>query len=364
MSNPASSPANIQRQPFGQTASGIDVELFTLTNANGMRVDIMNYGATIVRLWVPDREGVLADVVMGYDDVAGYEAGVGYYSAVVGRFGNRIANGKFTLDGEEIVLPTNNEPGGMPCHLHGGPEGLDRQVWRADARVEDDEAVLELSHFSPDGHMGYPGNVSLTVTYRLTAENGLRIIYGGQTDKPTILNLTQHAYFNLAGAGSGPIHDHILQLGASRFLPVTTGLIPTGEQEMVVGTPFDFVAPRPMGNQIEDEHEQLEIAGGYDHCWVFDEPGPAMRLVARVLDRASGRLMELHTTEPGVQLYTGNAIPEGEAGKAGTTYHPRGGFCLETQHFPDAPNQPDFPSVVVRPGEPYHSETEFRFGVA
>jgi len=343
---------------------GVAAELFTLTNGHGMRVDISNYGATIVRLWVPDREGDLADVVLGYDDLVSYEAGKAYYGAVVGRFGNRIAGGRFSLEGKDYALPVNNAPAGQPCHLHGGPEGLDRQVWRAEPSVEGEEAVLKLSHFSPAGHMGYPGNVSLTVTYRLTAINSLQVIYEGETDQPTILNLTQHAYFNLAGAGSGPITDHILQIGASRYLPVTPGLVPTGELERVVGTPFDFVAPRPMGNQIDDEHEQIAIGGGYDHCWVFDEPGPAKRLVARALHRDSGRLMEVHTTEPGVQLYTGNAIVEGETGKGGQRYGPRSGFCLETQHLPDSPNHPDFPSVVVRPDEPYHSETEFRFGVA
>lgn len=337
------------------------MEIYTLVGLGGLRAEIMTYGATIVRLWVPDREERLADIVLGYDDLAGYEAGRNYYSAVVGRFGNRIAGGKFSLGGTDYTLPINNEPGGVPCHLHGGPEGLDRQVWQADARVEEGEPVLRLAHMSPDGHMGYPGNVLLTVTYRVTADNALRVTYGGETDTPTILNLTQHAYFNLAGAGKGTIEDQILQLGASRFLPVTRGLIPTGEREMVVGTPFDFVAPRPIGNQIGDEHEQLEIGGGYDHCWIFDEPGPDKRLVARVLERKSGRLMELFTTEPGVQLYTGNFIPEGEAGKAGQVYGPRSGFCLETQHFPDAPNRPDFPSTVVHPGEPYFSETEFQF---
>jgi len=364
MNSDASPSANIQSQPFGRTATGKPVDLFTLSNASGMRVEIMNYGATIVRWWVPDREGHLADVVLGYDDLAGYEAGKAYYGAVVGRFGNRIAGGRFSLDGHDYELPTNSESGEQSCHLHGGPEGLDSRVWQADAKVEDGDAVLRLATVSPDGHMGYPGTVLLKITYRLTADNALRVIYEGETDAPTILNLTQHSYFNLAGAGAGLVTDHILQLGASRFLPVNPAMIPTGEREMVVGTPFDFVAPKPLGFEINGEHEQIQRAGGYDHCLIFDEPGPAKRLVARVLERGSGRMLEVSTTEPGVQLYTGNFINEGELGKAGQTYGPRGGFCLETQHFPDSPNQPDFPSTVVRPGQPYHSETEFRFGLA
>jgi aldose 1-epimerase len=362
MSAPAS--ASVQRQAFGRTASGLPVELFTLSNSHGLRADIMNYGATIVRLWVPDRESNLADVVLGYDSVEAYEAGKAYHGAVVGRVGNRIAGGRFVLDGCDHELPTNNAPCGEPCTLHGGPEGFDRQVWRAEPRVEGAEAVLELTHFSSDGHMGFPGNLSARVTYRLTPENGLQVIYDAETDAPTVVNLTQHAYFNLAGEGAGRIDDHVLQLAASKFLPVSPGLIPTGQRELVVGTPFDFVAPRPIGGQMDEEHVQLTIGDGYDHCWVFDEPGPDKRLVAAVLEQGSGRLMELWTTEPGVQFYTGNMLDENDAGKGGQRYGRRAGFCLETQHFPDSPNRAEFPSVVLRPGEHYHSETEFRFGTA
>lgn len=354
--------ATVQRQAFGQTAAGLSVELFTLTNSHGMRVDITNYGASIVRLWVPDREGALADVVLGYDEVAGYETGTAYHGAVVGRVGNRIAGGRFTLDGVVRELPTNNAPCGEDCTLHGGPEGFDGQVWRAEAHVEGHEAVLVLTHFSPDGHMGFPGNLSVQVTYRLTPANGLRIIYGAETDAPTPVNLTQHAYFNLAGQGSGQIDAHILQLAASKFLPVTPGLIPTGQRELVVGTPFDFVAPRPIGSQLDEEHVQLTMGGGYDHCWIFDESGPGKRLVACVMEPHSGRLMELFTTEPGVQFYTGNMLNADEPGKGGQGYGRRAGFCLETQHFPNTPNQPEFPSITLRPGERLHSETEFRFG--
>lgn len=353
----------IVRKPFGVSAQGQASELFTLTNANGMRVDITNYGATIVRLLVPDRHKHAADVVLGYDSLAEYEAGRSYFGAVVGRCGNRIARGRFVLDGTEYELPTNNDPGGMPCHLHGGPEGFSTRVWQASSRVDGETATLVLSLFSPHGEMGYPGNVSAQVTYRLGRTNRLEVTYTGVTDMPTLLNLTQHTYFNLAGAGTGPITDHQLELKASRFLPTNEGQIPTGELAPVEGTPFDFTRPQAIGHQLGAHHPQVEIGHGYDHCWVFDESQSEPALGARVWDPASGRMLEVWTTEPGVQFYTGNWIAEGTVGKAGSRYGPRGGFCLETQHFPDAPNQPDFPPIVVRPGAPYRSVTEFRFGI-
>lgn len=355
-----SSPS-VERQSFGYLADGREAELFTLTNGRGLQAEITNYGATIVRLWVPEREGVLADVVLGYDTLAEYEAGKCYHGAVVGRYGNRIAGGRFELDGQTVSVPINNDPGGLPCSLHGGPDGFDKQVWQAKTRIERDAAVLELTHFSPDGHAGYPGNLTVSVTYRLNQAHGLQVIYRGETDAPTLLNPTQHAYFNLAGAGQGKIDDHILQLAASKFLPVNAGMIPLGEMERVVGTPFDFVAPRPIGSQLTEPHEQLDLAGGYDHTFVFDDQSIGKRVTAQVLHRESGRLMEVWTTEPGVQLYTGNFIPEGEAGKAGVTHEPRGGLCLETQHFPDSPHHPGFPSTELRPGSQFLSETEFCF---
>lgn len=351
--------AIISRKPFGITTEGVETELFTLTNANGMRVDITNYGATIVRCIVADRDKQFADVVLGYETLAEYEAGSSYFGAVVGRCGNRIAAGRFSLDSVDYELPTNSEAGGMPCHLHGGPIGFDRRVWRAEPRSEGDSATLVLSLFSPAEEMGYPGNVATKVTYRLDSNNALEVIYEGETDAPTLLNLTQHSYFNLAGGGT--VDGQIMQIAASRYLPTDEGQIPTGELAPVAGTPMDFVTDRSLGNLIAEPHPQLELAQGYDHCWVFDDESETMKFGAKAIDPASGRLMEVWTTEPGVQLYTGNWIAEGTLGKDGKTYGPRGAFCLETQHFPDSPNHPEFPSIVVRPDKPYRSVTAFRF---
>ncbi len=361
--NSPSTWASLSRQPFGVTANGIETELFTLTNANGMRVDITNYGATIVRLLVPDRNKQFGDVVLGYDTLAEYEAGQSYFGTVVGRCGNRIAGGTFTLDGVDYSLPTNNDPDGFPCHLHGGPEGFSQQVWMANTRAEGDTATLELSYFSPAGEMGYPGNLSAKITYYLKPNDTLEVIYEGETDAPTLLNLTQHSYFNLAGSGAGNVAGQIMQINASRYLPTSKRQIPLGERAPVANTPFDFTTPHPLGMKWDADHPQLALARGYDHCWVFDREGDDLVLGAKVLEVESGRTMEVWTTEPGVQCYTGNWIPEGAVGKARAVYGPRAGFCLETQHFPDAPNQPDFPSIVVRSGEPYRSETQFRFGV-
>lgn len=353
--------ATISRQSFGQTAAGEETELFTLTNAQGMRVDITNYGATIVRCIVPDREKQWGDVVLGFDSLAEYEAGQSYFGAVVGRCGNRIAGGRFTLDDVDYELPTNSESGGKACHLHGGPVGFDRRVWTAEPKAEGETASLVLTLVSPDGDMGYPGNLTARVTYRLGRANHLEVIYEGETDAPTLLNLTQHSYFNLAGAGAGSIESQILQLPASHFLATDEGQIPTGEKTPVVGTPLDFLSPYPLGTRIDNAHPQLAIGGGYDHCWVFDDTTGGLKLGAKVMDPISGRLMEVWTTEPGVQLYSGNWIPNGTKGKDGKHYDSRGGFCLETQHFPDSPNHPEFPSIELRPGMPFRSVTEFRF---
>ncbi len=354
--------ATVARKPFGETADGRPVELFVLTNAHGLRVDIINYGATIVRLFAPDRDGKSEDVVLGYDEMAGYEAGTSYYGAVVGRFGNRIADGRFTIDDTVHELPTNNQPGGIPCHLHGGPEGFDRQIWTAEVKAEGPSARLTLKHFSPAGHAGYPGNLSASVTYILHADNRLEVIYTAETDAATHVNLTQHTYFNLAGQGNGDIGGHILQLPASHYLPVTAGQIPTGERAPVADTAFDFTSPRPIGAHIDDDDPQIAIAGGFDHCWIYDEADGTRHAGGTVVEPNSGRTLEVVTTEPGVQFYSGKFIKPGDVGKAGKPYGPRSGFCLETQHFPNTPNRPDFPSTLLRPGEVYRSVTVFRFG--
>ncbi len=353
--------ATISRQPFGQTADGEEAELFTLTNAKGMQVDISNYGATIVRCIVPDREKQWDDVLLGYDTLAEYEAGKSYFGAVVGRCGNRIADGRFTLDDVEYELPTNSESGGKACHLHGGSVGFDRRVWQAEPKAEQETASLTLTLVSPDGEMGYPGNLTAKVTYRLGAENNLQVVYEGETDAPTVLNMTQHSYFNLAGAGEGTIESQILQLPASYYLTTDEGQIPTGEKTPVAGTPLDFLSPQPLGMRINQEHPQLAIGSGYDHCWVFDDTTESLKLGAKAMDPISGRIMEVWTTEPGVQLYSGNWIQDGTKGKDGKSYGSRGGFCLETQHFPDSPNHLEFPSIELRPGMPFRSVTEFRF---
>ncbi|MCF3649903.1 aldose epimerase family protein [Synoicihabitans lomoniglobus] len=364
MSTPSSAPsgASVTRQPYGRTADGQDVELFILTNASGMRVDVITYGATIVRLFTPDRDGRSADVVLGYDTLAGYEAGSCFFGATIGRFGNRIAGGRFTLNGETYELPINQVVEGRPCQLHGGPEGFHRQIWKATPRTGDGVAAVEMKHFSPDGHMGYPGNVSVTVIYRLLADNTLEVEFAGETDAPTPLNLTQHTYFNLGGPAAKPIVDHMVQIAAARYLAVDAGLIPEGPPAPVAATPFDFTAPHAVGERINEPGDQLARGEGYDHCWALDGVGGEMHPCAVAHDPASGRRLEVTTTEPGVQFYTGNHLPpEGEPGKSGVRYLPRTGFCLETQRFPDSPNRPDFPDTVALPGKPWRSRTRFKF---
>ena len=356
--------ATVSHQPFGVTAAGEAVELFVLSNAKGMRVEILNYGATIVRWTAPDRDGVFADVVLGYDTLADYEAGGSYFGAVVGRFGNRIAGGRFRLDEQEFSLPTNNAPGGIPCHLHGGPKGFDRRVWQAEVKAEGENARLELRLTSEAGDAGYPGKLDVKVIYLLRANHTLEVSYQATTDAATPVNLTQHTYFNLAGGAAGDITGHILQMPASHYLPVDQGQIPLGRLEPVAGTPFDFLVPRPIGARIAESHPQIKIGHGYDHCWVFDERDGLRHLAAKVLEPLSGRMLEVWTTEPGVQLYSGAFIKPGDVGKGGVNYQPRSGFCLETQHYPDSPNRPEFPNTILRPGEIYRSVTSFHFGTA
>lgn len=346
-------------------AGAIDVEDFdsiqryTLKNDAGMSIQITNYGAIITSIHVPDRDGVLADVALGYDRVEDYINAVDkpYFGAIVGRYGNRIANGKFTLDGEIYSLATNNKPN----HLHGGTIGFDKVVWNA--KQLKDQNALELSYLAKDGEEGYPGNLQITVVYTLTDDNAIVVDYHATTDKATPINLTQHTYFNLKGEGEGTILGHELMLNADRYTPVDETLIPMGELSSVTGTAFDFTKSKPIGRDIGQKNQQLQFGLGYDHNWVLNKPDAteSMTLAARVYEPTSGRIMEVHTTEPGIQFYCGNFLDGRLTGKAGKPYVHRGGFCLETQHFPDSPNQAGFPSTILQPGETYKTQTRFHF---
>jgi aldose 1-epimerase len=335
------------------------INLYTLKNANGMTVQVTNYGAIITSIIVPDRDGKMADVALGYNRVEDYINAVDkpYFGAVVGRYGNRIADGSFTLNGETYSLLKNNGEN----HLHGGAIGFDKVIWNA--RFIPDKNRLELSYLAKDKEEGYPGNLQLKVTYTLTDQNAIVVDYAATTDKATPVNVTQHTYFNLKGEGEETILDHELMLNAKKYTPVDKGLIPTGEMPEVAGTPFDFTTAKPIGRDIGNEHEQLTYGLGYDHNWVLDKDGKdgELTLAARVYEPVTGRVMEVHTTEPGIQFYCGNFLDGRLKGKAGKTYVHRGGFCLETQHYPDSPNQPAFPSTILEPGSKYKSQTIFKF---
>ena len=355
---------SVPSRSFGELADGRTAMIYTLTNKSGMKAEITNYGGIVVNLLVPDRDGKLADVALGFDKVSDYEKKVYYFGSLIGRFGNRIANGTFTLDGETYKLPLNNDPGGIPCSLHGGFKGFHTVLWDAEPMVaEDGTQGLKLSYVSKDGEEGYPGNLTVTVHYWLDASNALRISYEASTDKATPVNLTNHSYFNLAGEGSPTINDHELMLKASAFTPVNAGLIPTGEIAPVEGTPFDFRTPHPIGERVDADHPQIALGGGYDHNWVLDNQDGSMALAARVKHAATGRVMEVWTMEPGIQFYGGNFLDASDlsSAKSGKPYPKRSGFCLETQHYPDSPNQPAFPSTILRPGEAYKTTTEYRF---
>ena len=349
----------LTKRPFGKTADGVAVELYTLSNSTGMQVSITNYGGIVVSLLAPDREGTLADVVLGYETLDEYVAGSPYFGAIIGRYGNRIGQGKFTLDGKQYTLARNNNEN----HLHGGLKGFDKVVWKAKGILGDKGPGLVLTYLSRDGEEGYPGNLAVTVTYILTEDNELRIHYRATTDKPTPVNLTNHSYFNLAGQGNGDILGHKLMIDADRFTPVDEGLIPTGELRPVAGTPMDFRKPLAIGARVDQDDEQLRCGGGYDHNWVLNQPAGELSLAARVDEPTCGRVMEVFTTEPGIQFYCGNFLDGSITGKSGMVYHHRYGFCLETQHYPDSPNKPHFPSTILRPGEEYRSRTVYAFGV-
>lgn len=345
--------AAVRKQSFGKTKSGEAVELYTLESGRGVTAKVMTYGALLTELHVPDRQGRAADVVLGFDTLESYLAGHPFFGATVGRYANRIARGEFTLDGKTYTLAKNNGPN----HLHGGLLGFDKKVWRAEEFPG--QAAVRFRYRSPDGEEGYPGTLDAEVTYTLTADNALRLDYRAITDRPTIVNLTNHSYFNLAGHASGDVLGHELMLAADRYTPVEGTLIPTGEIRPVEGTPLDFRKPTAIRARI------VQLAdvpgGGYDHNFVLNGGGRSLALGARVVEPRSGRLMEMLTTQPGVQLYTANFLDGKTKGKGGAAYGKHAGFCLETQHYPDSPHHPGFPTVVLRPGETYLQTTVYRF---
>jgi aldose 1-epimerase len=358
----ASSAAAPKAEPFGKTPDGTPVEVFTLTNKNGIKLRAMTYGAIVLSLETPDRDGKNADIVLGYSTLDEYIKDTPYFGAIVGRYGNRIANGKFQLDGKEYTLATNNEPGGIKCSLHGGVKGFDKVVWRGEPIVKDGAQGVKFSYTSKDGEEGYPGTLHVSVTYVLTDDNAWRIDYEANTDKATPINITQHSYFNLKGEGNGDILDHELTFQASRFTPVNVGLIPTGELRSVKETPFDFTTPHRIGQRVNADDEQIKFGGGYDHNWVLDNQSGKLALAATVHEPSTGRVIEVLTTEPGLQFYCGNFLDGKLTGKSGKPYHFRNGFCLETQHYPDSPNQPTFPNTILRPGKTWQSTTVYQFG--
>ncbi|NWB98954.1 galactose mutarotase [Pseudomonas gingeri] len=350
-----------EQKPFGKTNDGTAVEQYVLRNSHGMQATVITYGGVLQSLKVPDKNGKFDDVVLGFDDVQGYQSGTAFFGATIGRFGNRLAGGAFELDGKHYQVPLNDGPNS----LHGGAQGFDKHVWQAKQVKGKDSVGVTLTYLSKDGEMGFPGNLKTEVTYSLNDKNELHIDYKASTDKPTVLNLTNHSYFNLAGAGNDDILKHVATLHASHYTPVNATLIPTGELAPVKGTPMDFLKPTAIGQHIKDDHPQLKFAepkqGGFDFNWALDTQGDIKRLAAEVHDPASGRRLQLYTSEPGVQFYTSNFLDGTVKGKAGKTYQHWSGFTLETQHFPDAPNQPGFASTRLNPGQTYTQHTVFKF---
>jgi aldose 1-epimerase len=347
------STAPMKKEAFGQTAEGIPVDLYTLTNGKGMTVKITNYGGIVTSIVVPDSAGNPGDVVLGFDSLSGYLKEHPFFGALVGRYGNRIAKGRFKLDGKEYKLATNNGPN----HLHGGIKGFDKVVWQAEEVNNGQEPGLKLTYLSKDGEEGYPGNLSVTVVYTLTQNNELKIDYTATTDKATPVNLTNHSYFNLAAGKAENALQHQITINADRYTVVDATLIPTGELRPVKGTPFDFNTPHTIGERIAN------VEGGYDHNFVLSAAQGSSAPVVRVSEPTSGRVMEVYTDQPGVQFYSGNFLDGSLTGKGGTKYVKHYGFCLETQHFPDSPNQPKFPSTILKPGETYHTVTTYKFSV-
>jgi aldose 1-epimerase len=349
--------SQISKAPFGRTEDGKAVDLYTLRNGNGMEARLTNYGGILTAWMAPDRRGAPGDVVLGYDHLEGYLKATPYFGCLVGRCGNRIAKGRFLLDGVVRTLAVNNPPNS----LHGGLRGFDKVVWEAKALRTADGPALELDYLSPDGEEGFPGNLRVKAVYTLTGENGLRLDFTATTDQATVVNLTHHSYFNLAGRGD--VLNHSAQINAAQFTPIDRTLIPTGELRSVAGTPLDFRKPTLIGARIEAEDEQLKFAGGYDHNWAPDKAPNKLDVVARVSEPTSGRVLEVLSTQPGVQFYTGNFLDGTITGKGGWVYQRRHGFCLEPQHFPDSINQPNFPSTVLRPGEVWRHTIVYRISV-
>ena len=341
----------VTKQPFGKTSDGGAVDLYTLADGK-VEARIMNYGGIIVSLRAPDREGKLDDVVLGYDSFEGYRTNPAYFGAIIGRYANRIAHGSFQLDGKTYSIPKNNGDN----TLHGGIRGFDKKLWTA-REIKDG---IELTYVSKDGEEGFPGTLTTIVRYTLNA-GALRIDYSATTDKDTVLNLTNHSYFNLAGQGKGEVLGHVVKIDAARFTPVDSSLIPTGELKSVQGTPFDFRTPHAIGERIDSNNEQLRLGMGYDHNFVLDHPEGQLAEAAEVYEPTTGRMLRVLTTQPGVQFYTGNHLDGSITGKGGVVYKPRFAFCLETQHFPDSPNHPSFPSTELKPGQKFHSVTVFQF---
>lgn len=347
-----------ERKPWGTMPTGQAIELFTLTNARGMQASITNFGGIVVELTAPDRNGAMADVVLGYDSLAGYLKDCCYFGAMIGRVANRISAARFELDGATYAVDRNKET----FQLHGGSYGFDKRVWSADAFMTRGGPCVAMRYVSRDGEQGFPGTLDVTVAYTLT-KDGLRLDYFAETDAPTVVNLTNHSYFNLSGNPENDILDHVLSIRSSRYLPTDTAQLPTGEILDLAGTPLDFSKPAFIGHRIDEPFEALEIGAGYDHCYIVDGTPGELRTAARVTHTDSGRTLEVRTTQPCLQFYSGNYMPEEIDGKQGKVYGFRSGFCLETQGYIDAPNRPEFPSVVLRPGEKYEQTTEYRFSV-
>jgi len=350
---------SITKSLYGITKDNRKVDLYSFKTENGMEVDIINYGGIITSLKVPDKTGEIKDIVLGYNKLEDYVNENPYFGSIVGRYGNRIAKGKFNLNGNEYTLVTNNDEN----HLHGGNIGFDKAIWEAETKIDSNSSSLILKYLSKDMEEGYPGNLNTTVTYEIKNDNSIEIIYEAQTDKTTIVNLTQHSYFNLSGDFNQSILNHKIKINADLFLPVNKSLIPTGEKSDVSMTPFDFRNFKNIEKDINTDDLQLNYGNGYDHCWVLNDSEKGYRLIASAFDKVSGRLMEVYSDQPGLQFYTGNFLDGSLPQKKEGFYKFRSGFCMETQHFPNSPNQPDFPSVTLNPNEKYYSITSYKFRI-